>query len=439
MIDFLLLTVVCLFTALSVRRLIFDRFPHPADLATVVTFYYAVPLAVAGIWHINPRALIFLHGYAADPDLARTALTAATLAIGSMALGRAAAARTPHKPPVYYAKLSHFCEVRVHIAFLAMVALIGGGVLLFGVDAFLSGYAQESLATSADLGQALLYFGVTAIGLIVAYTIPLLQAGRSKFLYLTLAAAIVTLVVILLVRSKRLEVVSALIPALILLLANRSKVSAAAYRFIGGGIAIAALVAVSIIRIDDDADTFTLAFYFLAEGLYAGHSLPGIIGNLNMQTLDLEYGQRFANALVAIIPSFLWADKADVLYVGDRILESVAPLGATSLLAETYLQGQMTAVIGVHLVLGALFEKVYGFARYWQPPQETGMVPARFGLYILVVGVFIPHFRDGIVPSVKLTIQMIFFMAVLSSFVAMRRRPAGKPTATGTRSQEQPA
>mgnify|MGYP005990540029 CR=1 FL=1 len=194
---------------------------------------------------------------------------------------------------------------------------------------------------------------------------------------------------------------------------------------VGGGLAVFGLVVVSAMRLDSALDYKLGVLLLFSEGLYAGHSLPGIVERLQIHTLDYEYGTRFLNAITAFVPRFLWEGKDDMVYAGNLILKGVAPQGATSFLAEIVLQGGFGAIMICYTLMGFLFERIARFQDDWDHYLSVGVLPARFGAYLIAVAIFIPHFRDGIIPAVKLSLQAgLLFMIISGSSWFPQQRPA---------------
>jgi oligosaccharide repeat unit polymerase len=421
---------------ISLRNLLVQRFPHPADLAIVSTYYYAVPLAICGYFSFNPQAIVFLHSYAADPGLASQSLRFAFLAICAIQIGRWAATKTGDGDLRYYFPIGSGSALRASAGYAFLLGLVAFGIVLFGWQAFVSGYATESNSLTANVGIALVYFATGTSGLAFAYTLLIRMKAGDRTIPWAMLLLILVVIFVLIARSKRLEIVSAMIPAAIVLFSQRKSFKVTTKRIVAGLFAVTVLVAISIYRIDSSEKIgfFGIAFYSLSEGLYAGHSLPGILGKLETRALDFEYGGRFVNSLLGFIPSFLWEGKNDMVYAGNVALEDASPLGATNILAEIVLQGGLVAVTVVYTVMGYIFQRAMLFQRNWDYDRETGVIPLRFGFYLVVIAIFVPHFRDGIIPSIKLSLQgIVFFIALVGikkielSFYQQRGQDAWLP------------
>lgn len=415
MIVFLIYSAVALILAgRSVINLFRDRFPHPADVATISIFYYGVPLAVAGYFDLNYDHMVYLANFAADRGLAESSIRFIALAIIAMQFGRILGQRLGYPRMTRFGVINSLAYERVRFSLLGLIGLIGIGVYLFGRQEFLAGYATEGLDATGTTGNAVVYITLEFMGLAIAYAMVIgLYVGRIPFKAL-ISACLLIMLVILAVRAKRLEIVSAFIPPALILLSGRSAIPSVSWRVIAGSAAIFVLVAVSALRASTDLTLGQGIFLFFSEGLYAGHSLPGITERLMTQTLGYEHGARFINSLFGFVPRFVWEGKDDMVYAGNLALKGVAPLGATSFLAEVVLQGGLVAVAICYTVMGFIFERIMRFEDAWDQAISTGVIPARFGAYLIAIAIFIPHFRDGIIPALKLSLQAGVFFALLS-------------------------
>lgn len=423
MIVFLVFTLIALvMTGRSVLNLFRDRFPHPADLATLSISYYGVPLAVAGYFDFNYDHMAFLAPFAADQELALQSIQHIGFALLALQLGRSLAQRLPSPKLALFGETGIFAFERVRFGFVGLIALIAIGVYLFGLREFLAGYATEGLDATGSTGNAVVYATLEFMGLTIAYAIILgICIGRIPFKVLILVCLAIMLV-ILAVRAKRLEIVSAFIPPAFILLSRRSRTSSISWRVVVGIVATFVLVVVSALRASTELGWGQGLFLFFSEGLYAGHSLPGITERLQTQTLGYEYGLRFVNAMTGFVPRFLWEGKDEMVYAGNLALKGVAPLGATSFLAEVVLQGGFTAIAICYPLMGMMFERVMRFQDSWDASLAKGVIPARIGAYLILVAIFIPHFRDGIIPAIKLSLQAAVFFVLLSAPRLIRAR-----------------
>lgn len=398
----------------SVKNLFRDRFPHPADIATVSIFYYSVPLAIAAYFDVNLDQMAFLAEFAADPSLAVISIRFAAVALVMLQFGRFLGGQLGKAELTRFASINVLAFERVRFIMIGLILLIVTGIYLFGIQEFLAGYATEGSEATGLTGNALIYAAIEFLGLTIGYAMVLgFAVGKIPFKGIIIIGLTI-LMLILAIRAKRLEIVSAFIPLAIVLLSRRASLSSAAWRVVGGTLAVFGLVVVSAMRLDSALDYKLGILLFFSEGLYAGHSLPGIVERLQIHTLDYEYGTRFLNAITAFVPRFLWEGKDDMVYAGNIVLKGVAPQGATSFLAEIVLQGGYAAIMICYTLMGFLFERIARFQDDWDQYLSNGVLPARFGAYLIAVAIFIPHFRDGIIPAVKLSMQAGLLFMVLS-------------------------
>ena len=409
----LLLVVALIFSVRSGLGLIVRRFPHPADLASLSTSYYAAPLAVAAYVSYNYKGLLFLSPEAADPELALISMQMVVLAMGGLELGRYVG-RLMGKPRLlFYANLTRGMQARTAIWFPLLFGMLALGVFLFGWQEFRSGYASEVTGLLPTVGNGLIFSAVELLGLAIMVALLLGQRFGTTPLKLMVLGAIGALLFVVAFRAKRLEVVTAMMPAALVLFSARGWTSTPAARLAFGGIALLALVLISAIRVADDVTLATLSFYTMSEGVYAGHALPGILNRLDGGYIDYEYGVRFPFAILSFVPRVLWESKDDLLRAGNAALEGVSPLGATTFLAETVLQGGRVGVAVVFTALGLVCERVTKFEAVWDRSIAGGFLPLRFGAYVAITAILIPHFRDGIVSSIKLAAQAFVFLTLI--------------------------
>jgi hypothetical protein len=415
MVEFyLLFAITMLLCVRSLIALLLRRFPHPADLALLSTAYYTVPLATAAYLSYNYRGLIFLSPEAADAGLALTGMRFVTVAMICLEAGRYAGKIVPVGAMRFYANLNEGTHLRASLWFPALLGMLALGIALFGWKEFLSGYASEVIGLLPTIGNGLIFSSVELLGLTTMVTLLLGQRFGSIPMKPLIFATIMALIFVLAFRAKRLEVVTATMPAFLILFSSRSWISNPLTRLVLAGLGLLLLVIVSAIRVSDDVNLGTLTFYSLTEGLYAGHSLPGIINRLEAGYIGYEYGMRFAYSIIGFVPRFLWETKDELLLAGNAALDGVSPLGATSFLGEVVLQGGFLAVAIVYFALGWIFQRSMAFERIWDKALASGVLPLRFGFYIVLTAIFIPHFRDGIIPAIKLSLQAMIFLLLIA-------------------------
>lgn len=409
----LLFAVAAILTTKSGVALVTRRFPHPADLALLSTSYYAVPLAVAAFVSVNYNGLTFLSPEAADPGLALMSMRFAVLGMVALEVGRRLGAALGTPRLLFYAYLSPATTARTGTWIPTLLGLLAIGIYLFGWREFTSGYASNVEGVVQTIGNGLIFSAVELLGLTVMVALLLGQRRGNIPLKPLIAVALAALLFVLAYRAKRLEVVTAVIPAALVLFSSRSWISSPVVRVALGALALLGLVVVSAIRVSDEVNLTSLAFYTMTEGLYAGHALPGIVNRLEAGYIGYEYGVRFVFSVASFVPRVIWETKDDLLREGNAALDGVSPLGATTFLAETVLQGGYVAVAIVFGILGVICERVAKFERTWDATIAAGYLPLRFGGYAIITAIVIPHFRDGIVPAIKLGLQAFLFLLLI--------------------------
>ena len=161
----------------------------------------------------------------------------------------------------------------------------------------------------------------------------------------------------------------------------------------------------------------SIFFNSVSEGYYAGHATPGVIDAINSGDMNYEFGKRFALGVLAFIPRFIFPAKDEYIYNSLNDIGQVAPLGATSILAEVYLQGGSIAVIIWFLMLGFISQKLLPHIN--RDIFDKNRICLRVIFYVIFIASFIPHFRDGIISCIKMFIQLAIvalFLVALGPF-----------------------
>ena len=409
-----LLGAVVILGGLSIWRLFAYRFPHPADLATVSVFYYSLPLTLAALYLGDDSGSLFLHSAAADRDIAIQGLYYAVLAAACLQLGRYLAAKIRRSDVRFYFPLAASDTPKANAFILLLIAEICLGIVLFGPEVYFSGYNVDSKEASGTLGTALIYLSIEWLGLVISYELIVSRATLRRLSWPFVGLAVAVVISLGIARGKRLEVISALLPTGVIVFATSRFFRTMHSRVLIVVVAAVLISAMASLRFGEAPSVLSLLFNLTSEGLYAGHSLPGIIERINSGEIDYEYGARVAAGFLAFIPRFLWPDKDDMLYAGNAALDGVNPLGATSILAEVVFQGGATAVVLYFTILGFIFERVYKFVADFDVALAARRVPVAALAYLVIVTSLIPHFRDGLMPSIKIPLQSLAFLFALA-------------------------
>jgi len=423
--------VICLGLS-AIWRMARARFPHPVDVASIWVIFYTIPLSLVAIFLPEAGSIVFLHAAAADPNIEIECLHYGTVALVCLRLGAWLATRSPPSVSQTLFPLDVRDGGKIVLFIFVLLTQMILGIYLFGTDVFTSGYATESRADTGNSGQALIYMGVVLIGLTIAYGYLVSLATGKRVAVKICLLAFAALLALAAVRGKRLEVVSALLSLLVLMFGTRK-----AFRSLRGRLLVVLALAmlqttVGLLRLGQDLGPGEMAFNLAAEGLFAGHALPGIIEKLETNQVDYEYGKRAVMGVLAIVPRFLWPDKDELLYEGDKAMEGVTPLGANSILAEVVLQGGAAAVVLWFGILGFAFQRIYSGLDTFDADIANRRLSSSTIAYLVCITVFIPHFRDGMLPAIKLTVQCWIYLYALAGLhwtlplswgAMMRRRP----------------
>lgn len=403
------------FTLLSAWRLLTRRFLHPADLATISVFYYTVPLALIAIVLGDDSGLIFLHRAAADYGIAVQSIHWALLAMACLEIGRWCG-RTFHKHSALQFPLQPADRAKASALLVFFLGLIALGILLYGPGAFFAGYATPSSAATASLGNALIYASIEFIGLTMGYMFLVSRAAGTRFMSPLLVVVMGVLVFLAVARGKRLEIVSAFFPIGVLLFGTHPWFRNWRSRLVSGGVAAILISLLASIRLNQTPNVAVVVFNLLSEGFFAGHSLPGVIDRLQVGSLEYENGVRVGLALLAFVPRFIWPTKDDIVYVGNEALSGVAPGGATNILAEVLLQGGAVAVVIAYVAMGFVSQRAYVSQQRFDAAIGARRLPWGTLFYLILLATFVPHFRDGLIPSIKMLMQASLFLFVLGGW-----------------------
>ena len=164
-----MLAIVAVLGARAIIALGHNRFPHAADVATISTIYYSVPLSMAGYFSINYRDVIFLSSAAADAGLAFQSMAFVVVALISLQIGRSAGSVIVVDEIKQFSKLDTQSTNRTAILLSSLIGLTALGVWFFGLNEFLAGYATASDTGTAAVGNALIYLAVELMGLAIVF------------------------------------------------------------------------------------------------------------------------------------------------------------------------------------------------------------------------------------------------------------------------------
>lgn len=185
-------------------------------------------------------------------------------------------------------------------------------------------------------------------------------------------------------------------------------------RVLIGGAGLLLLAVAACLRIGQPISVQAITFHLLSEGFLAGHAGPGILGQLEEGFTSGESGSRLFFAFVAVLPRFVLVGKDELLYSLNENIENAAPLGAASVIAETYLQGGLGVHVIIWSVVGALFGAISKRLSAISADIQHSKISFEAIVYVCIMSVAILHMRDGMIPAVKLTLQaLLVWIAVL--------------------------
>lgn len=398
-------------------RLLRDRLPDPADAVILSVFFYNVPLAILAFYKLDwifPGYIVFLTYDAADGSAAEMTLIATFVATLGIDIGSKCYARR--------SSTSFFLVNDRILLFSAFgivclcVFVVIAGALAMGLQNYFVDYnSQTDLRNESDY-VALIYFAFEAAGVFSFIAYCSRHNGNPIVVTRVLILALIFILGMALVRGKRLEPVLAVLPMFMLFWSTRL------VNFWQRSVVVACFVvmfaALASLRSGELPTFASIAFDSISEGVYAGHMTPGIINAIDNESIDPENGSRIFIGFLAIVPRFLFPGKDDIVYRSLADIGQFNPLGATSLLGEVYLQGGMGFVFGFFLVIGFCAQLVR---------VDSLRIDLRFGLplrnvlYLVFIGTFLFHFRDGLIIIVKLSLQMVLLLGILCSIGKVRR------------------
>jgi hypothetical protein len=395
------------------RRLLTSSLPRPTDVAQLSVFFYNAPLALVATLPIADALdgyPIFLNTIAGDVELAAKTLALAVVACASLELGRHLGGLR-----LWAAKYHTSLRVKTSLKLQRNAALLcfGGlltafvGIAFFGVDSFFAGYAIESSSGSASEGSALIFFAYETIGLSAFIWLVCRHATGKRGGGWIVIISLTVIFTLTLIRGKRLELIIAMLPFILILWSTK-------LRSLGSRLAMAAFMVLAVssmasFRFGEIPNAASLAFHIFSEGLYAGHVTPGLVEAVQTRSVPTEGGVRFLVAFAAMVPRFIFPAKDELIYQSLTDVSEFAPLGATSMLAEVYLQGGWFACVLFFGFVGVIGRKL----EIKSLLGGGASVPIKTFLYIVFLCSFIPHFRDGIIPAIKIPYQLLIMLGFL--------------------------
>lgn len=403
----LLVAVYLARVAIGLYNIIRDPLPHPADAILLSIFFYNAPLALISIYDLEwlfPEYKVFLNIESRDPYLAETTMICCFFSMVGLEIGRRLFFK--YNISQKYLVMNAAFSATSLSAIFAMSFIILAAAYAMGFANYFVGYNVDVNIVNVSEYIAFIYFCIEAVGIFFLLVFANKHYGNRKFILIVLCLLILYITFMALARGKRLELVVALLP--LMLLFWSVKLRSLPVRLVAVGFFIVAFSSLASLRFGEIPTLSSLVFNSVSEGLYAGHMTPGVINAIDYEGMPPERGGRFLIGMLAVIPRFVFPDKDQIIYQSISDISEFTPLGATSLLGEFYLQGGMSFVLGAFIGLGFL-SRIFEVKELYN--KHSNLFPLKSIYYLIFMGTFIFHFRDGIVTMTKLTIQiMIVFL-----------------------------
>ena len=404
--------------AISLRDILRDPLPHPADAILLSIFFYNAPLALISIYNLEwlfPEFKVFLNAESRDSYLAEKTMIICFVSVIGLEMGRRLFFK--YKMSERYIVMNNSFSNASLIAIIGMSSIVLFVAYTMGFGNYFIGYNIDTNIINISDYIAFIYFCIEAVGIFFLFVFVNKEFGNRKFILVVFAILLSYIVFMALARGKRLELVVALLPLMLLFWSVRLRsVSTRVFVAVGFLLAFSSLASLRFGQIP----TFSAVFFnSFSEGLYAGHMTPGVINAIDYQGLRPEFGARFGIGFLAMIPRFMFPGKDQIVYQSITDITEFTPLGATSLLGEIYLQGGTLVVLLAFMGFGFL-SRLFEVDRLYEKGNKY--FPLKSVYYLIFMGTFLFHFRDGIVVMIKLTLQMVIVVALFRVFMSHQIR-----------------
>ncbi len=409
----LIIAVYLIRVAISLYNIVRDPLPHPADAILLSVFFYNAPLAFISIYDLEwmfPEYKIFLNMDSKDTILAEKTIICCFLSMLGLEIGRRLFVGSS-KPKTYLVMDDKFSTTSLS-AMIGVSLFVFLGAYSMGFSNYFSGYGIDSNVANISDYIAFIYFCIEAIGIFYLLVFVNDKFGNRNFIIISLTLFILFMIVMAVARGKRLELIVALLP--LMLLFWSVKLRGIAPRAIAVGMFMLVFSSLASLRHGELPTVSSLLFNMISEGLYAGHMTPGVVAAIDDQGMPPEYGVRLFVGLIAIIPRFIFPQKDEIVYQSISDISEFTPLGATSLLGEVYLQGGLIFTFFAFMALGFVSQILEVKKLY---DRNENVFPIKSIYYLIFIGTFVFHFRDGIIAMTKLTIQMVILVSVFRLFL----------------------
>jgi hypothetical protein len=414
--------------AISLQHILRDPLPHPADAILLSIFFYNAPLALISIHNLEwlfPEYKVFLNAESRDSYLAEKTMIICFVSMIGLEIGRRLFFN--YKVSERYIVMDNSFSNVSFIAIIAMSSIILSAAYAMGFSNYFVGYNIDTNVFNVSDYIAFIYFCIEAVGIFFLFAFVHKKFGNRNFTLIVLFILISYIVFMALARGKRLELVVALLPLMLLFWSVKLR-SVSTRMFVAVGFLLA-FSSLASLRFGEIPTLSALFFNSFSEGLYAGHMTPGVINAIDYQGMRPELGARFGIGILAIIPRFMFPGKDQIVYQSITDITEFTPLGATSLLGEIYLQGGTLFVLLAFMGFGFL-SRLFEVDRLYEKGNKY--FPLKSVYYLIFMGTFLFHFRDGIVVMVKLTLQMVIVVSLFRVFLSHQMRNVQRTQTPGS-------
>ena len=387
----------CFYVPFNIVR---SNIVSPQHIFNFIAIYYTLPLATLAVFPVDGLDL-FLHAQASDQNLAIESLLYLYLTLFFFNVAFNIPKRSSNQIEIFI----HKKNIRYfnYMIFILTISLFLG-IFIYGYSAFMSGYQVMSESESARITSGpLIYISMQWIGLIMALKLMLMYKINIKisvFNYIF----IVFIVLLFFINGKRLELAVLLFSIYVSLKSVGAINKKTELLFIC--IFFIAFSVLGVVRIEGvEISVLSLIWNTLGEGVNAGHYLPAVIFDIGD---NYNYGMNFLRSIFMSIPRYIFPEK-DILREFMTLYQpsiALAPMGAKHFIGEWIIDGGVISVILYSSVFGYVSSYLYKF-------NESGLLPVRKILWLVLCAVLLPHLRDGMEVYLKLAIQTSIFLFII--------------------------
>ena len=407
---FYLLLLLLLFL---LSKIIFSRFINPLNLTLISILYYSLPVIYVLLFIDSLESNI---SYNSDNKLiAFYCLLILIVSIISISIGflLATKIKTNISSTYLYFEIKKNKFTALKYFYYLFFILIFFGIILYGPSILFSGYNVQSTNNNSSLGTALLFGSLEYFGVLFSFSF------IYKIMYGTLPLkkyfilSILILIFFAIIRGKRLEVVSAILPIIFLNFAFSEKFKKKSNKIILSFLILITISFIAIFRTGGQLSINSLLYNIVSEGFLAGLMLPSLMNLYLINQMFYEYGGRVVLSLFSIFPSLFWPNKNDFIVKFNENFEGLTPFGAVSYISEIFVQGGFFFLIIYFIFFGAFIGYIFKLRAHVDNDMNKKRISIRLIMYLNFLTYTVPHFRDGIIVSNKSFIQSTLFFLLL--------------------------